>query len=78
MLEGVLKPGASSSRQPWSHPPEECVVVTSGILVAEVDSQRHELRTGDSCYFDSRLPHRYLNDQQIPAVFLISITPPSF
>lgn len=54
------------------------MVVTSGILVAEVDSQRHELRTGDSCYFDSRLPHRYLNDQQIPAVFLISITPPSF
>lgn len=78
VLEGVLQPGAASSQEPWSHPSEECVVVTSGKLIAEVDGQRHQLHKGDSCYFDSRLPHRYVNEHKIQSVFLISITPPSF
>ena len=78
VLEGVLEPGGSSSEKPWSHPSEECAVVISGRLVVEVDSDRSELVRGDSCYFDSRLPHRYINEAKTPAVFLLSITPPSF
>lgn len=78
VLEGVLQPGAASSQEAWSHPSEECVVVSSGVLIAEVDGQRHELHEGDSCYFNSRLPHRYVNECEVQSVFLVSITPPSF
>lgn len=78
VLEGLLEPGAASSEEPWSHPSEECVVVLTGRLVAEVDGARHELRAGDSATFDSRSPHRYLNETAKPVRFLLSITPPSY
>src|ERR1700722_11363007 len=78
VLEGVLEPGAWSSELPWAHPSEECVLVTSGQLAVEVDEQLYRLRSGDSCYFDSRRPHRYHNERETAAVFLLSITPPSY
>lgn len=78
MLEGVLEPGGRSSEEPWTHPSEECAVVTEGRMVAEVDGRRHLLEVGDSCYFDSRLPHRYLNEDDVRTVFLLSVTPPGF
>lgn len=56
VLEGTLEPGAVSSREPWSHPSEECAVVVYGMLVVQVAGERHKLETGDSCRFDSRLP----------------------
>ncbi|GAA3586075.1 XRE family transcriptional regulator [Amycolatopsis ultiminotia] len=78
LLEGTLQPGGVSSGRPWTHPSEECVVVTSGALVAEVDGAEHRLATGDSCYFDSRLPHRYRNDEAGPVTFFVAITPPGY
>jgi transcriptional regulator with XRE-family HTH domain len=78
VLEGMLEPGGCSSELPWSHPSEECAVVISGQLTVEVDGDRRELEPGDSCYFDSRLPHRYVNNSNTPMVFMLSVTPPSF
>lgn len=78
MLEGTLQPGGSSSDEPWSHPSEECVVVTTGTLLVEVADHHHRLTPGDSCYFDSRLPHRYVNDSDEPTSFTLAITPPSY
>lgn len=78
VLEGTLEPGAVSSEDPWSHASEECVVVTTGVLIVEVDGQEHRLEAGDSCYFDSRLGHRYRNSGDTAAVFLLAITPPSY
>jgi quercetin dioxygenase-like cupin family protein len=78
VLEGTLPAGAASNPEPWSHPSEECVLVTEGKLVVEVAGDEYHLDSGDSCYFDSRLPHRYLNPGGGTAVFLISITPPSY
>jgi transcriptional regulator with XRE-family HTH domain len=78
VLEGTLLPGGCSSQEPWSHPSEECVVVVKGTLVVEVDAVRHVLKPGDSCYFDSRLPHRYINEAKTACVFQLSVTPPSF
>jgi transcriptional regulator with XRE-family HTH domain len=78
LLEGTLDPGAVSAAQPWSHPSEECVTVQRGRLVVEVGAQRYELERGDSCYFDSRAPHRYVNPTQEPVVFLVAVTPPSY
>jgi transcriptional regulator with XRE-family HTH domain len=78
MLEGTLDPGGASSAEPWSHPSEECVLVTEGRLVVEVAGERHELEPGDACYLDSRRPHRYLNESRAVTKFLIGITPPSY
>ena len=78
VLEGVLQPGGASSSEPWSHASEECVLVTEGTLTLEVGGDSHDLQVGDSCYFDSRLPHRYRNTGDERAVFIVSITPPSY
>jgi transcriptional regulator with XRE-family HTH domain len=78
VLHGVLKPHSESAAEPWSHPSEECVVVLRGTLVVEVSGESYELLEGDSCYFDSNLPHRYRNARSKTAEFLISVTPPSF
>ncbi|GAA3647471.1 hypothetical protein GCM10022224_007900 [Nonomuraea antimicrobica] len=78
VLEGHLVPGGSSAAEPWSHPSEECVVVLRGRLVVEVSGVEHLLETGDACYFDSSLPHRYLNPGDEPATYLIATTPPSY
>lgn len=78
VLEGTLGPWGATSQDPWSHPSEECAVVLSGELVAEVADERYELRAGDSCYFDSRLPHRYVNETSTAVSFCLAITPPSY
>jgi len=78
VLEGLLEPGGSSSSEPWSHPSEECSVVLGGQLTLRVGDQEWTLGEGDSCSFDSRLPHRYLNTTDEPCTFLISVTPPSY
>lgn len=78
MLEGHLEPGGASSAQPWAHPSEECVLVVSGRVVVEVAGERYLLASGDSCYFDSRLPHRYTNETSQPARYVLGITPPSY
>lgn len=78
VLQGVLSPGGASAAEPWSHPSEECALVTAGRLVVEVAGVEHALGVGDSCYFDSRLPHRYVNPYREPAEFVVSITPPGY
>lgn len=78
VLEGTLEPGGESSPEPWSHPSEECVVVLEGTLVVEVDDTAYQLAEGDSCYFDSRRPHRYRNGSAGRTRFLVTVTPPSY
>ncbi|TNC25775.1 cupin domain-containing protein [Amycolatopsis alkalitolerans] len=78
VLEALLEPGSVSATEPRGHPSEECVVALSGCLVVEVMGERHELAEGDSCHFDSNLPHRFLNESGEPTRFLVSVTPPSY
>ncbi len=78
VLHGVLSPGGASAAEPWSHPSEECALVTAGRLVVEVAGTEYALDAGDSCYFDSRLPHRYVNPYREQAEFVVSITPPGY
>jgi transcriptional regulator with XRE-family HTH domain len=78
VLEGRLEPGAASSDEAWAHPSEECAVVLAGQLTVEVDGERQVLHPGDSATFDSRRPHRYLNENCRPVRFLVAVSPPSY
>lgn len=79
VLAGVLEPGSASSDEPWAHPPsEECVLVASGVLTLEVDGESFELAAGDSAYFASALPHRFVNQTNEVVRFTLSVTPPSY
>jgi transcriptional regulator with XRE-family HTH domain len=78
VLEGRLEPGAVSAEAPRGHPSEECVVVLTGRLTVEVGSELLVLDAGDSCHYDSTVPHRYRNESDDVATFMICITPPSY
>jgi transcriptional regulator with XRE-family HTH domain len=78
VLHGELGPHSASAPEPWAHPSEECLVVLSGGLVIEVAGREYELTEGDSCYFDSHLPHRYRNPHEETAEFIVTVTPPSY
>jgi transcriptional regulator with XRE-family HTH domain len=78
VLHGRLGPHSASAPEPWSHPSEECVVVLSGALIVEVGIEHYALAEGDSCYFDSSLPHRYRNPHASSAEFIVTVTPPSY
>lgn len=78
VLEGVLDPAGSSSEELWSHPSEECVLVLAGELTVHVGDEQWVIGEGDSCSFDSRLPHRYMNPTDQSCRFVLAVTPPSF
>lgn len=78
VLEGTLHSGGASSEEFWSHPSEECALVLTGELTVQVGESQWVLAEGDSCSFDSRLPHRYRNTTDRPCRFLLAVTPPSF
>ncbi|MFV0406989.1 MAG: helix-turn-helix domain-containing protein [Propioniciclava sp.] len=79
VLIGDLSPGSTSSEQPWAHPPsEECILVIAGELIVEVEGTEHQLSSGDSAYYESARPHRYLNRGNTITRFLISVSPPSY
>lgn len=78
MLEGYLPPGSSSVGEKWSHPSEECILVLEGQLQVCVVDAIYDIAAGDSCYFDSRLPHAYSNQTSEPVRFIVAITPPSY
>lgn len=77
VLAAVMQPGSVSREELWTHEAEECIVVTRGTLEVETSKSTHTLGAGDSCHFDSRLPHRFVNATAEPVEFLISVTPPS-
>jgi len=78
LLRGRLRPGGVSHAEPWTHPAEECVIVISGALLVEVDGAAYRLAEGDRCYFDSRLPHRLVNETERSTEFLVAVAPPSY
>lgn len=78
LLHGILQPRTASSASLWAHAPsEECVLVVEGTVVVEIEDERIVLETGDSAYFDSARPHRYRNDTEALARFIVAVTPPS-
>lgn len=61
-----------------THEGEECGYVISGRLTVEVDGQKFDLEEGDSIYFESTRPHRYINYDDQDSVSVWAMTPPSY
>jgi transcriptional regulator with XRE-family HTH domain len=76
VLRGVLEPGEATSAEPWRHESLECAFVLAGTLTVEVDGAPRAVAAGEAITFDSRLAHRYRNDGDVRAEFLLSVAPP--
>jgi DNA-binding transcriptional MerR regulator/quercetin dioxygenase-like cupin family protein len=73
----TLAPGAGSGDS-YSHEGEEFLFVLRGALDIELEGQTHELRAGDSFYFESNTPHTWRNSGKTQTVVLWVNTPPTF
>jgi mannose-6-phosphate isomerase-like protein (cupin superfamily) len=61
-----------------THEGEDGVVVLKGRISIEIGGVWHELKTGDSIYFNSALEHRWRNPGRVVAEAIWISTPPSF
>ncbi|MDM0003198.1 helix-turn-helix domain-containing protein [Variovorax sp. J22G73] len=77
VLRAVLQPGQVSADEPRGHESTECVYVVAGALVAQIAGVDYPVLAGESISFDSRLPHRYLNQSQAATEIILSVTPPN-
>lgn len=57
----VLRPGASTGDEPFSHEGDEAGLVLEGRLTLVVEARTLQLAEGDSFRFESRRPHRFSN-----------------
>ena len=78
MLLLTIAGGEEYSREKIGHEGEECVYVLSGELTFLIDEEELKLQPGDSIYFDSTHPHRYLNCGKEDCVSIWAITPRFF
>lgn len=74
----TIKPGEQSEGGLVTHEGEECGVVIKGRLLIKMENEEYILEEGDSIYYDSTIPHRYVNigDEDCESVW--AMTPPSF
>jgi DNA-binding transcriptional MerR regulator/mannose-6-phosphate isomerase-like protein (cupin superfamily) len=73
-----VAPGAGSGEGEYAHEGEEFLFVISGTLDLVVDGTEYTLSKGDSFYFESTTPHRWLNTTKKETVVLWVNTPPTF
>lgn len=73
----VVEPGAGSVGT-IEHKGEEIGYVLEGELELTVDGTTYQLSTGDSFFFDSSLPHGYVNKGDVTARIIWINTPSTF
>lgn len=73
-----LEPGMCSSADQISHEGEECGYMIQGSMEIKWGSKVFILHEGDSIYYDSTIPHRFINISDITAISVWSMTPASF
>jgi transcriptional regulator with XRE-family HTH domain len=74
----TVAPGGGSGGN-YSHDGEEVLFILEGHLEVFLDEAEHyELGAGDSLYFLSSQPHRWLNSGQVPTRIFWVNTPPTF
>lgn len=78
LLMVEIEPGMCSSDEQISHEGEECGYMIQGSMKIKWGSREFILNEGDSIYFDSTVPHRFVNIGDIKAISIWTMTPPSF
>lgn len=73
----TIAPGAGSGDS-YAHEGEEFLFVLRGALDIALEGQSHQLRAGDSFYFESSTPHIWRNAGKTETVVLWVNTPPTF
>lgn len=73
-----LEPGMCSSDELICHEGEECGYMIQGRMKIKWGSKEYILNEGDSIYFDSTVPHRFVNIGEEIAISIWTMTPPSF
>jgi len=68
----------AGSGESYTHDGEEFLYVLRGELQIAVEEKEYRLKTGDSFYFESSSPHRWLNPGQSESWILWINTPPTF
>ena len=68
----------SGSGEAYTHEGEEFLHVLEGKLTIWLESQDYPLHRGDSFYFESHVPHRWINPGKKEATVLWINTPPTF
>lgn len=74
----TIKVGDYSSKNFVTHEGEECGIVIKGRLMVKMEDKEYILEEGDSIYFDSTIPHRYINVGNEVCESVWAMTPPSF
>lgn len=72
----ILEPGKDIESPLMFHSGEECGYVIEGSICVEIDGSSYTLHEGDSIYFDSNLPHRFLNTGDTVSVAVWAMTHP--
>jgi DNA-binding transcriptional MerR regulator/mannose-6-phosphate isomerase-like protein (cupin superfamily) len=68
----------AGSGDPYTHDGEEFIYVLRGDLSITVGSEQYHLKSGDSFYFESAIPHRWKNPGRSETLLLWVNTPPTF
>lgn len=77
MLQTTFPPGFSNLDSPSTHPGEEVVLVTSGVLNAVIGGQSFVLEEGDSIVYEASLPHAWTNPSADSTTVILVSTPPA-
>src|SRR6056297_2067352 len=74
----TIKSGDESNVDMLKHEGEECGLILKGTLTVKINDDEYIMNEGDSIYFSSEMPHRYLNKHEGDCVSVWAMTPPSF
>lgn len=74
----TVKANSASAQDFVSHEGVETGVIMTGNLDIIVNGVIHKLNEGDSIYFDSSLPHKYVNSSDIDCISIWAMTPATF
>lgn len=78
MMVITLKSGYTYDKKSIGHEGEECGYVMKGQLTVHLNGKDYVLEEGDSIYFDSSLPHKYINNGKEDCISIWAMTPKFF
>jgi transcriptional regulator with XRE-family HTH domain len=72
MWRVTVSPGFSSGSESHAYEGEEVIICEAGQLAFSIEDQAFELHEGDTLHFKADLPHRWWNEGDTAARFLIT------